>query len=137
MMNPEPTAETVLLGLKALYHSPDATEKENASKWLEEFQKSVSCWNNYLFIYLKLIILVLSFKTLYVQVYTGFNGLYLCGGGVGLVVDIENNRRPTSYPTTTTSTTHTSTRALESFIWPKAEIGVRVLPPTPSFMPMW
>lgn len=40
-MNPEPNLETVLLALKALYHSADASEKERASKWLEEFQKSV------------------------------------------------------------------------------------------------
>ena len=41
-MNPEPTLDTVLHALKALYHSPDANEKDSASKWLEAFQKSVT-----------------------------------------------------------------------------------------------
>lgn len=42
IMASEPTLDTVSQALKALYHSPDASEKERASKWLEEFQKSVA-----------------------------------------------------------------------------------------------
>lgn len=43
-MNPEPTTDTVLQALKALYHSPDTSAKEHASSWLEQFQKSVHAW---------------------------------------------------------------------------------------------
>lgn len=38
----EPTLEAVLQALRVLYHSPDTSEKERASTWLEEYQKSVS-----------------------------------------------------------------------------------------------
>ena len=37
-----PTAEAVLQGVFTLYNDPNNVEKEKASKWLEEFQKSVS-----------------------------------------------------------------------------------------------
>lgn len=37
-----PTAEAVLQGVYTLYNNPNKQEKEKASRWLEEFQKSVS-----------------------------------------------------------------------------------------------
>lgn len=37
-----PTAEAVLQSVFTLYNNPNKQEKEAASKWLEEFQKSVS-----------------------------------------------------------------------------------------------
>ena len=36
------SAENVLHFIYVLYNNPDKVEKEKASKWLEEFQKSVS-----------------------------------------------------------------------------------------------
>ena len=38
----EPTLEAVLQALRILYHSPDKSEKERSSSWLEGYQKSVS-----------------------------------------------------------------------------------------------
>lgn len=40
-MESVPTAESVLQGVYTLYNNPDSAEQEKASKWLEEFQKSV------------------------------------------------------------------------------------------------
>ncbi|XP_055614222.1 transportin-3 isoform X2 [Uranotaenia lowii] len=39
-----PTAEAVLQGVYTLYNNPNKQEKEKASKWLEEFQKSIHSW---------------------------------------------------------------------------------------------
>ncbi|ETN66595.1 transportin [Anopheles darlingi] len=39
-----PTAEAVLRGVYTLYNDPNNAEKEKASKWLEEFQKSIHSW---------------------------------------------------------------------------------------------
>ncbi|XP_052902812.1 transportin-3 isoform X1 [Anopheles moucheti] len=39
-----PTAEAVLQGVFTLYNDPNNAEKEKASKWLEEFQKSIHSW---------------------------------------------------------------------------------------------
>ncbi|EAL40594.1 transportin-3 isoform X2 [Anopheles merus] len=39
-----PTAEAVLQGVFTLYNDPNNVEKEKASKWLEEFQKSIHSW---------------------------------------------------------------------------------------------
>ncbi|XP_053679296.1 transportin-3 [Anopheles nili] len=39
-----PTAEAVLQGVFTLYNDPNKVEKEKASKWLEEFQKSIHSW---------------------------------------------------------------------------------------------
>jgi transportin-3 len=36
------STESVLHNIYVLYNNPDKVEKEKASKWLEEFQKSVS-----------------------------------------------------------------------------------------------
>ena len=41
-MESAPTTEAVLEGVYALYYNPNRDEKERASKWLEELQKSVS-----------------------------------------------------------------------------------------------
>lgn len=41
-MESQPTLETVVQALNALYHNPDATGKEKASLWLGELQKSVN-----------------------------------------------------------------------------------------------
>lgn len=41
-MDPSPSLETVYQAVYTLYHNPDPQEKENASKWLGELQKSVS-----------------------------------------------------------------------------------------------
>lgn len=37
-----PTTEQILRGVNALYNSPDLQEKDKASVWLTDFQKSVS-----------------------------------------------------------------------------------------------
>ncbi|XP_058057355.1 transportin-3 isoform X1 [Anopheles bellator] len=39
-----PTTEAVLQGVYTLYNDPNNVEKEKASKWLEEFQKSIHSW---------------------------------------------------------------------------------------------
>ncbi|XP_062562419.1 transportin-3 isoform X1 [Armigeres subalbatus] len=39
-----PTAEAVLQSVFTLYNNPNKQEKETASKWLEEFQKSIHSW---------------------------------------------------------------------------------------------
>uniref|UniRef100_A0A4Y0BRW8 Transportin-3 n=1 Tax=Anopheles funestus TaxID=62324 RepID=A0A4Y0BRW8_ANOFN len=39
-----PTAEAVLQGVFTLYNDPNNVEKEKASKWLEEFQRSIHSW---------------------------------------------------------------------------------------------
>ncbi|EDS34143.1 transportin-3 [Culex quinquefasciatus] len=39
-----PTAEAVLQGVYTLYNNPNKQEKEKASRWLEEFQKSIHSW---------------------------------------------------------------------------------------------
>lgn len=41
MENP-PSTEIVLQGVHALYNNPDLKEKDKASAWLAELQKSVS-----------------------------------------------------------------------------------------------
>lgn len=38
----EPKIEIVLRNIYDLYDNPDTSSKEKASKWLEDFQKSVS-----------------------------------------------------------------------------------------------
>lgn len=43
-MDSSPSLETVYQAVYTLYHNPDPQEKENASKWLGELQKSVSAW---------------------------------------------------------------------------------------------
>ncbi|XP_038065636.1 transportin-3-like [Patiria miniata] len=43
-MDAPPTIETVIQAISALYHNPDASEKERASRWLQEFQRSVHSW---------------------------------------------------------------------------------------------
>ncbi|XP_055641944.1 transportin-3 isoform X2 [Toxorhynchites rutilus septentrionalis] len=40
----QPTTEAVLQGVYTLYNNPNKQEKEKASKWLEEFQKSIHSW---------------------------------------------------------------------------------------------
>lgn len=45
-MEGPPTTEQILQGVHALYNSSDLTEKDKASKWLAELQKSVS-FNNW------------------------------------------------------------------------------------------
>jgi transportin-3 len=43
-MMESPSTEAVLKEVYALYNNPDSTEKEKASKWLEQFQKSIHSW---------------------------------------------------------------------------------------------
>lgn len=43
MMEP-PTAAAVIQGVYTLYNNPNKQEKEKASKWLEDFQKSIHSW---------------------------------------------------------------------------------------------
>ncbi|RZF36032.1 hypothetical protein LSTR_LSTR005848 [Laodelphax striatellus] len=43
-METPPTLETVYQAVHTLYHNPDTTEKEKASLWLGELQKSVYAW---------------------------------------------------------------------------------------------
>ncbi|KAJ1519674.1 hypothetical protein ONE63_004939 [Megalurothrips usitatus] len=43
-MDSSPTLETVYQAVYTLYHNPDPAEKEKASQWLGELQKSVSAW---------------------------------------------------------------------------------------------
>ncbi|XP_063700917.1 transportin-3 [Culicoides brevitarsis] len=43
MENP-PSTETVLQGVHALYNNPDLKEKDKASAWLAELQKSIHSW---------------------------------------------------------------------------------------------
>lgn len=40
-MEEKPSTEEVLSAISALYNNPDKSEKERASKWLLELQKSV------------------------------------------------------------------------------------------------
>lgn len=42
MMQTAPTTDVVYQGIFTLYNNPNNTEKEKASKWLDEFQKSVN-----------------------------------------------------------------------------------------------
>ncbi|KAE8750021.1 hypothetical protein FOCC_FOCC003145 [Frankliniella occidentalis] len=44
-MDSSPSLETVYQAVYTLYHNPDPAEKEKASQWLGELQKSVSAWN--------------------------------------------------------------------------------------------
>jgi len=41
-MNSSPPLDTVYQAVFTLYHNPDPTEKEKASLWLGELQRSVS-----------------------------------------------------------------------------------------------
>lgn len=41
-MDASPSLETVYQAVYTLYHNPDPAEKEKASQWLGELQKSVS-----------------------------------------------------------------------------------------------
>lgn len=41
-MEEKPAIELVLSAISALYNNPDKSEKERASQWLLELQKSVS-----------------------------------------------------------------------------------------------
>ncbi|XP_071791532.1 transportin-3-like [Asterias amurensis] len=43
-METAPPVDTVIRAVTALYHNPDAAEKERASRWLQEFQRSVHSW---------------------------------------------------------------------------------------------
>ncbi|XP_055375731.1 transportin-3 [Condylostylus longicornis] len=43
-MDAAPTTEVVYQGIFTLYNNPNSKEKEKASKWLEEFQKSIYSW---------------------------------------------------------------------------------------------
>ncbi|XP_071823709.1 transportin-3-like isoform X1 [Apostichopus japonicus] len=43
-MDPPPSIENVMQATNALYHDPDVSRKEAASKWLQEFQQSVYAW---------------------------------------------------------------------------------------------
>lgn len=38
------SVQTVVSALNVLYENPDASAKEKANAWLQEFQKSVSQW---------------------------------------------------------------------------------------------
>lgn len=44
-MEGPPTTEQILQGVHALYNSSNLDEKEKASKWLADLQRSVSCPN--------------------------------------------------------------------------------------------
>ncbi|CAD7080059.1 unnamed protein product [Hermetia illucens] len=44
-MELEPTSEVVYQGICSLYNNPDAKKKQEAAKWLEEFQKSIYSWS--------------------------------------------------------------------------------------------
>ncbi len=39
-----PLIETVLQAVTTLYHDSDAKQKESASQWLQQLQKSVHAW---------------------------------------------------------------------------------------------
>ena len=39
-----PPIETVCAAIETLYHNPDPREKERASNWLQDLQKSVFAW---------------------------------------------------------------------------------------------
>ena len=39
-----PPIETVCAAIDTLYHNPDPREKERASNWLQDLQKSVFAW---------------------------------------------------------------------------------------------
>lgn len=41
-MDSSPSLDTVYQAVYTLYHNPDPSEKEKASQWLGELQKSVS-----------------------------------------------------------------------------------------------
>ncbi|XP_030844509.1 transportin-3 isoform X2 [Strongylocentrotus purpuratus] len=43
-MDSAPPVDTVAAAIHALYHNPDAAEKERASMWLQEFQRSLFSW---------------------------------------------------------------------------------------------
>ncbi|XP_070539739.1 transportin-3-like [Ptychodera flava] len=43
-MEAAPTLETVVQAVQTLYHSPDLSAKEKASKWLGDLQRSVHAW---------------------------------------------------------------------------------------------
>ncbi|KAJ8032102.1 Transportin-3 [Holothuria leucospilota] len=43
-MDTPPTIESVIQATTALYHNPDTSQKDTASKWLQAFQKSVYAW---------------------------------------------------------------------------------------------
>lgn len=45
-MDPPPSIENVMQATNALYHDPDVSRKEAASKWLQEFQQSVCIASN-------------------------------------------------------------------------------------------
>lgn len=56
----EPKIEDVLKNIHDLYVNPNTDAKERASKWLEQFQKSVSAYNFidscYCFLFLDLLV---------------------------------------------------------------------------------
>lgn len=41
-MEQKPSLDIVFMAVSALYNNPDASEKERASQWLNDLQKSVS-----------------------------------------------------------------------------------------------
>ncbi|XP_031340028.1 transportin-3-like isoform X1 [Photinus pyralis] len=43
-MEQKPSLDVVLLAISSLYNNPDTSEKERASHWLEDLQKSVHAW---------------------------------------------------------------------------------------------
>lgn len=45
IMDTTPSADKVYQGVYTLYNNPNNTEKEQAAKWLEDFQKSVYSWS--------------------------------------------------------------------------------------------
>lgn len=53
-MDQKPTLDIVFLAVSALYNNPNASEKERASQWLNDLQKSVS--NEIIIIYMSVCI---------------------------------------------------------------------------------
>lgn len=48
MMESVPTVETVYQGVHAMYNTANASERQKATKWIEQFQNSVSGDNDFL-----------------------------------------------------------------------------------------
>lgn len=44
-MDQKPSLDIVYMAISALYNNPDTNEKERASQWLADLQKSVSTVN--------------------------------------------------------------------------------------------
>lgn len=42
MMDPQPTAENVYQGVYTMFNTTNVAERQKATKWLEQFQHSVS-----------------------------------------------------------------------------------------------